>query len=233
MKEEKKFQTDYFSYLEQIENSTRYTIAIDYLNRIYKNTSFDLLDLGCGNGILSKYIDSNTQYIGLDHNKYAIEYANSRYKDSNKKFIQGNNVDFLEKETKEYDAIVLCGILYHVIDINSNEKYNDVHFLESCLKRLKKNGYLIVIAPFAYTRGEYDFLKQANWKYDSTMEIISKLDSLKEKVVFENIAKQLKIENYISQQDIKPEWFIEEDSTIPTSRFHGKYLGSWTIIIKK
>jgi trans-aconitate methyltransferase len=83
--EEERFQSDYFSYFEQPENATRYTPAVHFIEEAFKERSYSLLDLGCGNGALLKYLPSRCEYMGVDHSEYAVKYCLDLY--PNKTFV--------------------------------------------------------------------------------------------------------------------------------------------------
>jgi len=92
------------------------------LFKYFEKTSFypeSFLDLGCGNGRFIESIKTNTsvnfKYLGIDSNKYLIKQANTKYKNENISFIQG---DILENppipSAKQYDLITLFGVMHHI-----------------------------------------------------------------------------------------------------------------------
>lgn len=234
MEEKLKFKNDYFSYLEQNENSTRYTVGLDFINRVYNDpNNIEILDLGCGNGILSKYVYNNMSYTGIDHNTDAISYANMKYRKSNANFENYDNMSYINKvlqQNKKYDAIFMSEILFHNINIETLESYNDKNFLKICSDEiLKEHGKIVIIAPFAYMN-EDNYWDKLKWKYNSVMNII---DRSLYNIIFESVCKQIGLEKKILEQSKIPDWFESNENVIPQNKFNGKFLGSITIIIEK
>ena len=74
--------------------------------KIGKNKT--VLELGCGTGILTKFLDKSNTYIGWDLNQDFVNYVNKRgYKGELK-----NVFDY--KNYPDVDYIVLCDILHHI-----------------------------------------------------------------------------------------------------------------------
>lgn len=97
----------------------------------------DVLDLGCGDGILSNYLavsSAERSVTGIELNKNRIKEADRGLK--NAKFVQGN---ILEKEFPKSDAVFLTHVLHHLASYEDQEK-----LLVKCGNDLKKNGKLIV-----------------------------------------------------------------------------------------
>ena len=59
----------------------------NWIKRINPNS---LVDLGCGQGDCSRFINSNIKYIGIDSSKTLIARANELYSSKNKEFIIGD-----------------------------------------------------------------------------------------------------------------------------------------------
>ena len=87
--------------------SDSYKERFTYISkRIGKNKK--VLELGCGTGILTKFLDESNEYIGWDLNQDFVNYVIKKgYK------AEFRNV-FDYKHYPEVDFIVLCDILHHV-----------------------------------------------------------------------------------------------------------------------
>lgn len=237
MIEKEKYRGDYFSYLDSNENHSRYYPAACQINRWSKNRKIEVIDLGCGNGSLAKFFGENILYTGVDHNRYAINYAKKKYKQyKNKTFSCLDNINIATDKTgHKYDVVILSGLLFHNINIKSLEKYNDCDFLYSCISNiLKKEGFLIIIAPFAYGEWkEHDFWVQSRWKYNEVIKVINQLiKKVNIEIIFENLSKQIGIENIIRQQKNTPEWFVKNFREKPKNKYSGEKLATWTFILK-
>lgn len=98
-----------------------------------------ILDIGCGNGIISRYLGSKGYFVlGIDVDQKAIEYANSHNKYSNVIF-KVKNVEDLTVEPVEYDAIICSEVLEH-LDQPSK-------LLQILYKILKPGGIMVVTVP--------------------------------------------------------------------------------------
>ena len=98
---------------------------------------YKIMDLGCGNGVLSNQIEKN--------NLLKIDRVDSNYetlklnKDAKGKLICYNISKKDKRMKNKYDIIFLFDVLEHVS--NDNKFINDIYF------HLKKNGYLVVNVP--------------------------------------------------------------------------------------
>ncbi len=96
-----------------------------------------VLDLGCGNGRFSKYLEE-VDYVGIDFSEKLIEEAKKRF--SEKNFLVGDAVN-LPFENEFFDKIYGVAIIHHI----PSAKYRLKVFLEA--KRvLKKDGVLFLTA---------------------------------------------------------------------------------------
>ena len=99
--------------------------------------SGDVVDLGCGDGILSNYLAVSSRkrkVLGIELNKNRVREADRGLKNS--KFIQGN---ILQKNFSKSDAIVLTHVLHHLTSYGDQEK-----LLRKCRQNLKRGGKLVI-----------------------------------------------------------------------------------------
>ena len=230
LSEEERFQSDYFSYFEQPENATRYTPAVHFLEDAFKERPFSLLDLGCGNGALIEYLPSQCDYVGVDHSEYALKYCLSRYPD--RTFVCEDLSVFLpelKRENKKFDVVVLCGMIFHTVDKESEQHKDEREIIQFCLDNIiSDQGYLVIIVGFNYgDRPEHSLFVRAEWLHKLVEEI---LETAKAEIVYENMSLQLGLEKKIRQQKVIPDWFVPDSTTDYSSKFAGTYMASWTFI---
>lgn len=95
-----------------------------------------VLDIGCGNGLLSYKVVTNVEnveLVGIDLNKKYIEFAKKNFKHPNLKFVVGNALTDLPNE--KFDAIILSNVLEHI--------KHRVEFLTQIKTKIQPSKYLI------------------------------------------------------------------------------------------
>lgn len=230
LSEEERFKSDYFSYFEQPENATRYTPTVYFLEEAFKERPFSLLDLGCGNGALLKYVSSRCNYVGLDHSEYAIKYCLTRY--PNKTFVCQDLSVFINKlaaQNDKFDVVVLSGMIFHTVDKESQHHKNEQEIIQFCLdKIISDKGYLVIIIGFNYgDHPAHSLFVRAKWLHDLAEKM---LKTTQAKIVYKNMSLQLGLEKKILQQNVMPDWFVPDSTTDYSSEFAGTYMASWTFI---
>src|SRR2546428_13509565 len=73
-----------------------------------KNKSFNILDIGCGNGWMSNKLSeiNNSTVTGIDANRYEIEQAQRVFKNSKKvKFVYSNILENIFDNGEKFDII--------------------------------------------------------------------------------------------------------------------------------
>jgi SAM-dependent methyltransferase len=228
--EEERFQDDYYSYFEAPESATRYTPSAWFLNEAFKQQPFSLLDLGCGNGALSKYLPERCEYFGVDHSEAAIEYCLKLY--PNKKFAAKDLsllLPELASENKKFDVVVLAGLLFHNVDKETLEKKDDRELIQFCLNKIiSDRGYLAIVVPFAYgNHPSHNLFVRAQWLQQLVEEM---LQAAKAKIVYENISLQIGLDEKVRQQKTTPDWFVSDSNADYANKYAGTYMASWTFI---
>lgn len=228
--EEERFEDDYYSYLELPENASRYKPAVGFLDDAFKEKSFSLLDIGCGNGALSKYLPDRCDYLGVDHSEVAIAHCLKLY--PSKKFVTKDLSSLLPEltsENKKFDTVVLAGLLFHSTDKESLEKKDDQEIIQFCLNKIiSDKGYLVIIVPFAYgDHPSHNLFVRAEWLQKAVEKM---LEIAKAKIVFENITLLIGLDKKIRQQKKIPDWFVPDSSADYSNQYAGTYMASWTFI---
>lgn len=228
--EEERFQDDYYSYFESPENATRYTPSVWFLDQAFKQSSFSLLDLGCGNAALNKYLPERCDYLGIDHSEAAIEYCAKLY--PNQKFITKDLslvLPELASENQKFDAIVLAGLLFHNVDKETLQQNDDRELVQFCLDNLiSDRGYLVIIVPFAYgDHPSHNLYARAQWLQNLVEEL---LETAKANIVYENISLQVGLDKKVREQKKTPDWFVADRTADYSNKYAGTYMATWTFI---
>ncbi|MBD2777169.1 class I SAM-dependent methyltransferase [Iningainema tapete] len=228
--EEERFHDDYYSYFESPENISRYTPTASFLDNAFKKEPFSLLDLGCGNAALCKYLPDRCKYLGVDHSESAIEYCLKLY--PNRKFVAKDLNIFLGEiaaQNKKFDTVVMAGLLFHSVDKETLEQKDDQEIIEFCLNKiLSDKGYLVIIVPFCYgDHPSHTLFVRA----EVLQKLVEKMLKIaKAKIVHENISLQIGLHERVRQQKATPDWFVFDSHADYSSIFVGTYMASWTFI---
>lgn len=228
--EEERFADDYYSYFEAPENASRYTPSVWFLNEAFKQRSFSLLDIGCGNGALNKYLPDRCDYLGIDHSEGAIQHCQKNYK--HKKFAVKDVSELLPElalENRKFDVVVLAGVLLHTVNKETLEKQDDLTLIQLCLDKIISNeGYLVIIVPFAYgDHPSHNLFSRAEWLQQVVEEM---LKAAKAEIVYENISLQIGLDKRIRRQKTTPDWFVPDSTVDYSNRYAGTYMATWTFI---
>ena len=93
----------------------------------------NILDLGCGKGLLLENLKYYKSYTGVDLNVPELETNMP-----NINFIKGDCVNYIDKELEDYDTFLLIDLLHH---IKPNQQ---LIFVQELLNRMKRNDILII-----------------------------------------------------------------------------------------
>tara|TARA_B110000027_G_C16096073_1_gene290861 strand:- start:59 stop:688 length:630 start_codon:yes stop_codon:yes gene_type:complete len=103
------------------------------------NEKLELLDVGCGNGYLTKTICNEfRKTLGIDLSKEGINQA-EKYTNENLNFLN-SDMENLISEGKKFDFISSFEVIEH--------QYLPDLFLKNISKLLKTNGYFLVSTPY-------------------------------------------------------------------------------------
>lgn len=125
----------YYSHLQREDWYFLHEDKTEYeFSKKYVKSEMNVLDVGSGRGVFSRYIDCG-YYQGLDLSKKALELA----KKDGINVIDETIQEHAKKKTNFYDVVVLFQVLEHVSEIDS--------FVNNSLHCLKKGGKFIVAVP--------------------------------------------------------------------------------------
>jgi len=99
--------------------------------------SGNILDLGCGDGLLINYLalhSTRRNLVGVELNKTRIKQADKGL--PNTKFVYG---DVLKKKGFQADTVLMIHLLHHLESLSTQEK-----LMKEVYLKLKKGGQLII-----------------------------------------------------------------------------------------
>jgi len=149
------------------------------------NGKRDFLEVGCGNGVVSKYIAKNygSSIVGIDVDPEQIELAR-------KDTVGMPNIRFLEAdatslpfENDSFDIVLSFGVLHHI--------YNWLDALKEIERVLRAKGYL-VYADIVYPEWITRIDKSSNYSFGLVTIDIDELKSFLDKFGFTTIHSQYK-----------------------------------------
>lgn len=142
------------------------------LSEIPEKTYKNVLDIGCGQGFITKDLSGEMVY-GIDISQTAIDYVNKEPKDK-LVYKQGSIFDIDKLFDLKFDLIIISGVLYpQYIGKSSNLIYLLID------KILNKNGILVSVHIDEWYDSQFPYLKIKQLHYDyrqytHNLEIYSK-----------------------------------------------------------
>lgn len=139
-------------------------------NWLPSNRDSQILDLGCGDGVISSFLVKNfSMVIGIDQDALKLESARVLGLITEQKDV----LDFLSSTEQSFDLICAFDLIEHL------GKAKIKLFLELCFKRLNKGGRLILqmpnpISPFGF--GVF----QSDLTHEFTLSPVLAVDLLEE-----------------------------------------------------
>ncbi len=116
-----------------------------------------VLDLGCGQGILARSLNSKIEYLGLDVSASLIQEANKlqqKNKQKNKQFIQADICSNLDLKKQDFDLAVF---LLSLQNLENGEKA-----IKNAFQHLKNYGRLLIVLNHPCFR----IPRQSDWAFE-------------------------------------------------------------------
>ena len=158
-----------------------------FLDKHYKNKSFKLLDLGCGNAFFMAQVLKDTRvelYTAYDLSSELVEEAKNNMKVVNcqKVFIVGDiSKDFFSSNLREqYDIIWSSYALHH---LSWEDK---IGFIKACYKRLKEKSHLIIVDFVNDYNSREECMKVYNQLVEKNWTILTEKDK---KYLYDHVLK--------------------------------------------
>jgi 2-polyprenyl-3-methyl-5-hydroxy-6-metoxy-1,4-benzoquinol methylase len=133
---ERQYNSGKWDYLESDKERAHYDVIVDFV--IKRLSGGEILDIGCGTGILYKYLNSNNAlnnkvYYGVDISENAILHARKNHPEGN--FDVANYQT--ESLNRHYDCAIFNETLYYF--------ESPLQTLQKCVdENLRKGGAIIV-----------------------------------------------------------------------------------------
>jgi len=127
--------------------------------------NLNILDLGCGDGIITSYLYKQfpqNNYFLLDGSSEMLDKAKERLNIGNISFINQSFEDYIKQICKEceYDFVFSSNAIHHLDYFKKNELYNKI------FKELKYDGMFInidVVLPNSNESEKLQFKMWSNW----------------------------------------------------------------------
>ena len=119
--------------------------------------SFNVLEVGCGHGILRRQLEKNTKWTidGVDLNMDGLKHCSS----GRGELYFYNIFDRRKEFEGRYDFLILFDVLEHITDRKE--------FLQACRFHVKKNGFIFINVPALNSLyGAYDRAAGHVLRYD-------------------------------------------------------------------
>lgn len=138
--------TQYGFEANKIVNPTRYYLLYKSQLQIIKNfipysESKRILDVGCGDGTILKYVKVFNSYTGVDISSTRIKRCKKKFNSPKINFIKYDIVLSFPFKNNIFDVVIASEIIEHVPD--------PIFFLQECKRVLKKDGVLILSTPIS------------------------------------------------------------------------------------
>ncbi len=116
-----KFAPDYDSTLKGTQVNAQYiNEAANLFHKYHRGTSGNILDLGCGTGLLKDLLEGTFEYTGIDVAENMLHYASKRgYKIIHKSIEEA----LPELPDSSYDFVFALGSLLFIKEINPSLKH--------------------------------------------------------------------------------------------------------------
>lgn len=112
------------------------------LSKINFKDSDEILDIGCGNGLLYEELPNNRQnYYGIDFSQAFINECKRKYSGKEGNFICRNVIDFCNENPNKFSKIFMLDFTEHVYDEEL------INIFKAAANSLKPEGELYIHTP--------------------------------------------------------------------------------------
>lgn len=118
-----------------------------------------LIDIGCGQGVLARYLPEKVSYLGVDLSPSLIKSAKKMAKQKNHFFEVGDATQALDFQQSEFDAATMILSLQNMRDQASA--------IKNAAKNLKNGGLLAIVLNHPCFR----IPRQSSWQVDQAKKI--------------------------------------------------------------
>lgn len=132
------------------------------LKEAHFTKSSKILDLGCGQGVLSRHLPEKSRYTGVDLSKSLLQKAKEYAKDKDHSFIQADICKDLPIKEKDFTHGVM------ILSLQNIEKVDVA--IANLSKHLKKDAKLIIVINHPCFR----IPRQSDWQIDEDKKIQSR-----------------------------------------------------------
>ena len=154
-----------------------------------QSKNIKVLDLGCGVGRLARYFKESKFYLGLDFSNESINIAKKSFKESSnihfkKKIIPKGLDSIITKYTKEFNIILVSGLLLYMNDKIINDLF------DALLKLASNNCLIYFREPVSLARERLTlnnhFSKDLNTRYSAIYRTTDEYHLFYDKLVKNN-----------------------------------------------
>lgn len=125
--------------------------AVKYLRKYRPNSrALDVLDIGCGYGRDSFYLQDNLEcrVLGIDVSEKAIDMASKKALEMKKKDVKFRWCDFGALDEGKYD-VIFCSHVYHLLQADARRAFRET------VMRLLKSGGLVFLSTLSVRDPEH------------------------------------------------------------------------------
>ncbi len=173
--------------------SKRYNLMADLIGKRKK-----VLDLGCGSGVLTKYLDDSCSYFGIEANKRFAEHCQ-------KKGLEVTHGNLFEVDFPQVDTVVISDVLHHILPnhkkllAKAKKVSKTIIICEPKHKKGKISSFVGYNRYFFKLLGDYDgindFETMAQWTFSETelKKLLSNFGQTKTYELGESIVAEVKL----------------------------------------
>jgi ubiquinone/menaquinone biosynthesis C-methylase UbiE len=156
-----------------------------------KNKPLKVLDIGCGQGVLSRHLPKETLYTGIDFSKSLVQKANQQKIRKTDCFIHQDATEEFDLDEKDFSHAFI------ILALQNME--HPLAVFKNAFKHLKENGKLYIVL----NHPSFRIPRQSSWEIDE-----------KQKIQFRRVNR------YLSPLKIPLQMHPGKDSSITTWSFH-------------